>query len=197
MLRKWSRRFPGNSTRARKDEALGVADPAPTNVLLTAEQIDAAVREMAARISADYRGKPLTLVGVLTGSVVLLADLVRLLSVPCRIEMVRADSYRGPSTEAGQLAIDVDCDAAIRDRHVVLVDDILDTGRTLAALVERLSQARPAGIRTAVLLRKEGRPNGPIEPDYGGVPIPDRFVVGYGLDYDGRHRQLPYIAAID
>ena len=171
--------------------------PEPGEVLLTADQIAEAVRRMARAISADYRGRPPVVVGVLTGSVVFLADLIRLLTVPCRVEFVRAGSYRGPTTEAGRLDVRIDRHLSFGGQRVLLVDDILDTGATLRTLVDRLAERGAADVRVAVLLRKRGRQTVALEPDYGGVEIPNRFVVGYGLDYDGWYRHLPYIAAMD
>jgi hypoxanthine phosphoribosyltransferase len=166
-------------------------------VIATAEQIAGAVGRMAAAISADHPDGRLVVVGVLTGSVFLVADLVRRLTVPCRIEMVRASSYRGQATSPGELAVDVDADLDLAGRHVVLVDDILDTGQTLSTLAQRLRALGAEQVRVAVLLRKLGRQTAPLTPDYCGLDIPNRFVVGYGLDHDGRYRYLPHIAAID
>jgi hypoxanthine phosphoribosyltransferase len=167
-------------------------------ILLTAERIQQRVAELAGQIAADYRGRsPVTIVGVLTGSLMFLADLVRRLDLPLRIGLIQTSSYRGAVTQPGQLRIAPDLAPDVRDRHVLVLDDILDTGQTLHHVVAHLHQLGPASLRVAVLLRKEGRQNIPFEPDYCGFTIPDAFVVGYGLDYDDEYRNLPYIAVME
>jgi hypoxanthine phosphoribosyltransferase len=166
-------------------------------ILLTAERIQRRVAELAGDIAADYRGRSaVTIVGVLTGSLMFLADLVRRLDIPLRIGLIQASSYRGPSTTPGQLHIGPDLAPDVRGRHVLVLDDILDTGQTLHHVVGRLRELEPASLRVAVLLRKQGRQTVPFEPDYCGFTIPDVFVVGYGLDYDDEFRHLPYIAVL-
>lgn len=166
-------------------------------VLLSAEQIQGRVAELGRRISADHGQEPLTIVGVLTGSLMFLADLVRQLPLPVRIDFIQASSYRGASTTASELRVGSELAPDVRDRHVLLIDDILDTGQTLSRLVEHFQTFRPLSLRTAVLLRKLGRQVHPFEPDYVGFEIPDRFVVGYGLDYNDEYRNLPYIGVLD
>lgn len=165
--------------------------------LLTDEQLRQGVMEMARRINADYDGRALTLVGVLTGSIVLVADLIRLLKMPLRVGVAQARSYRGKATDPGGLAIDIEYLPDIRGRHVLLVDDIFDTGNTLFELISQLDELRPASIRSAVLLRKIGRQKVQMQPDYVGFDIPDVFVVGYGLDHDDAYRNLPFLAALE
>ncbi len=165
--------------------------------LLTAEQIDEGVSRLAAEIRQFYAGESLTILGVLNGSVVLLADLIRRLDLPLRVGVVQASSYRGTTHEPGPLRIDTSMVPDIRDRHVLLIDDIFDTGHTLSALIEQLRAAEPKSIRTVVLLRKHGRKAVPLEPDHVGFEIPNEFVVGYGLDYQDSYRNLPYVAVLE
>jgi hypoxanthine phosphoribosyltransferase len=166
-------------------------------ILLPAERIRERVAEMAAAVAADYRNlQPFTVVGVLTGSLMFLADLVRQLDLPHRIGLIQASSYRGDATSPGDLSIAPEMLPDIRGRHVLLLDDILDTGQTLARLVAHLQSLEPASIRSAVLLRKRGRQRVPFEPDYCGFDILDAFVVGYGLDFNDEFRHLPYIGIL-
>jgi hypoxanthine phosphoribosyltransferase len=165
-------------------------------ILLPADRIQQRVAEMAGQIAGDYHGRPVTIVGVLTGCLMFLADLVRHIDLPLRIGLIQASSYRGETTTAGALRVGPELRPDVRDRHVLLLDDILDTGRTLAYLVEHLKGLGAASVRTVVLLRKIGRQTVPIEPDYSGFNIPDVFVVGYGLDYNDEYRHLPYIGIV-
>jgi hypoxanthine phosphoribosyltransferase len=165
-------------------------------VLITAEQVQSRIIEMARQIAVDFHGKPTTIVGVLTGCIMFLADLVRHLDIPLRIGLVLASSYRGESTRPGVLRISPELAPDVRGRHVLLLDDILDTGQTLSSLVLHLKSLGASSVSVAVLLRKQGRQETHIEPDYCGFDIPDRFVVGYGLDYNDEHRHLPYVAVL-
>jgi hypoxanthine phosphoribosyltransferase len=165
-------------------------------ILLPAERIGQRVAEMAGQIAADYQGRQVTIVGVLTGCVMFLADLVRHLELPLRIGFIQASSYRGEATTPGDLRVQPELLPDLRGRHVLLLDDILDTGRTLAHLHRCLSTLGAASLRTAILLRKRGRQQVSFEPDYCGFDIPDAFVVGYGLDYNDEYRHLPYIAVL-
>ena len=165
-------------------------------VLLSAADIQRRVAEMARQIADDYRGQPVTIVGVLTGCLMFLADLVRHLDLPLRIGLLQASSYRGETTTAGELRIQLERLPDLRGRHVLLLDDILDTGQTLAYLREHLHNLGIASLRIGVLLRKEGRQQLPLEVDYRGFDIPDAFVVGYGLDYNDEYRHLPYVAVL-
>jgi len=152
---------------------------------------------LAAEICYHYERRPLTVVGVLTGSIVLLADLIRRLDMPLRLELVRASSYRGPVLVPGTLEIQAGLLAGIEGQDVLIVDDIFDTGNTLDALIKQLRSLQPASLRSAVLLRKHGRKAVAMEPDHVAFEIPDQFVVGYGLDYQDAYRHLPYVAALD
>src|SRR5262245_41353639 len=136
--------------------------------LITEEQIQQRVDELARLIQRDYHDRPLTIVGVLTGCLMFLADLVRRLDLPIRIALIQASSYRGQSTTPGVLRVQDELVPDLRGRHVLLIDDILDTGQTLSHLVQYLKGLNPASLRTAVLLRKQGRLEVPIEPDYFG-----------------------------
>jgi hypoxanthine phosphoribosyltransferase len=162
---------------------------------------DTAIRErsheLAAQIGQDYRDQPLTIIGVLTGSLVFLADLTRQLPIAHRIGVLQASSYRGPATEPSSLRVNLELVPDLEGRHVLLLDDILDTGQTLSRLVEQVKQLGPLSVRTVVLLRKLGRQSVPFEPDYCGFEIPDVFVVGYGMDYNDEFRHLPYLAGLE
>ena len=164
-------------------------------ILLSEEQLREGIERMAAQIRAHYSDKPLTIIGVLIGSVVLLADLIRRLDLPCRVDMVQARSYRG--ARPGPLVINTDFLGDIRDRHVLLVDDIFDTGNTLDELIPQIDDLGPASVHTAVLLRKQGQSKVSFTPDYVGFEVPNVFVVGFGLDYCDAYRNLPYVAALE
>src|SRR5207253_5046587 len=164
-------------------------DVPTVEILLTAAQIQRRVHELGRQIETDYQGKPLTIVAVLTGSLILLADLIRQMHIPLRVALLQASSYKGARTTPGALTINEAFDPDVTGRDVLLLDDILDTGHTLSTLVHRMRDRGAHSVRTAVLLRKLGRQEVPLEPDYCGFTIPDAFVVGYGLDYadDYRH----------
>jgi hypoxanthine phosphoribosyltransferase len=165
-------------------------------ILLPADKIQQRVSELARQIAADYRGQPVTIVGVLTGSLMFLADLVRQLDLHLRIDFIQATSYRGATTTAGELHIHPGLAPDVRGRHVLLLDDILDTGHTLVRVRSHLNGLGAESLRIAVLLRKRGRQEVPVEPDYCGFEIPNHFVVGYGLDYNDEYRHLPYIGVL-
>ena len=167
------------------------------DTLLTESTIAARVAELGRTITEVYRGRPLTVLGVLNGSVVLMADLIRTIDITHQIGFIQASSYRGETTVAGQLTINIDLMPTIAGRDVLLVDDIFDTGRTMTRLLDELNRQNPASLRTAVLLWKQGRSEVPIIPDYHGFQIPDVFVVGYGLDYNDDYRHLPQIAVLN
>lgn len=167
-----------------------------TTVLIPESDIRDRVSELARRIVADYRGKPLTVVGVLTGSLVLLADLIRQIDIPLRVALLQASSYKGATTVSGKLVINEAFHPDVVDRDVLLLDDILDSGQTISTLVEHLKKLGARSVRTLVLMRKQGRQVVAFEPDYCGFEIPNEFVVGYGLDYDDDYRQLPYIGIL-
>ena len=171
-------------------------DDAVVDILIAESEIHARVAELGRRIEADYRGKPLTIVAVLTGSLIVLADLIRQIHIPHRVALLQASSYKGATTTSGVLVVNESFAPDVAGRDVLLLDDILDTGHTLATLVDRMRDRRALSVRTAVLLRKLGRQEVRIEPDYCGFTIPDKFVVGYGLDYNDDYRHLPYVGVL-
>jgi hypoxanthine phosphoribosyltransferase len=164
--------------------------------LISEAEIRSRIVEMGRHIQEDYRDRPLTIVAVLTGSLIVLSDLVRQIKIPLRIALVQASSYPGATTTATTLVINESFVPDVNGRDVLLLDDILDTGQTLSALVQHIKDLGAKTVRTAVLLRKIGRQVVPVEPDYCGFKIPDEFVVGYGLDYDDDYRHLPYIGVL-
>jgi len=165
--------------------------------LYTAAQIADRVQELGHELAQVYAGRPLTLVGVLHGSVVLVADLIRAMPIPHQIAFVRASSYRGEATTGSSLETSLEGLPDLAGRDVLLIDDIFDTGRTLAALAKSIHAHGPTSLRTAVLLWKVDRREVAATPDFYGFKIPDEFVVGYGLDYNGNYRNLPEIAVME
>jgi hypoxanthine phosphoribosyltransferase len=166
--------------------------------LLTEEQLHEGIRRMATDIQNHYEGKPLTIVGVLISSIVVVADLIRLLNVPLRVEMVQARCDTAKGVCLGPLAIDEDLlSFGVRGRHVLLVDAIFHAGHTLWNLLPQIDDLGPLSIRTAVLFQKEGQCEVPLKPDFLGFTIPNEFVVGYGLDYRDQYHNLPYLAALE
>lgn len=172
--------------------------PMPPHIrsCLTQSEIAAAIAELAKRISRDYASQNLTVVGILTGSIVFVADLMRQISIPHQLGMIHASSYRGTATSPGELRIELTGLPEIRDRDVLLVDDIFDTGHTLAGVIARLEEKQPRSIRSAVLLWKTARRTVEMTPDFYCFQIPDEFVVGYGLDFNDQYRHLPYLGVL-
>jgi hypoxanthine phosphoribosyltransferase len=165
-------------------------------VLLSGEQIQARVAELGAQLAADYAGRDPVLVSVLKGSIVFLADLVRRMEIPLSIDLMEVSSYGASTESSGQVRILKDLSMAIDGREVIVVEDIIDTGLTLNYLLRYLHDKGPASIRICCLLDKPARRLADITIDYRGFTIPDRFVIGYGLDYDERYRNLPYIGVL-
>jgi len=165
-------------------------------ILITADRIQERIRVLARQIAGDYQDRPVTIVGVLTGSVIFMADLVRHLDLPLRIGLIQASSYRGAVTHPGPLHVHPELVPDVRGRHVLLLDDILDTGQTLDHLIKHLESIGVLSLRVAMLLRKLGRKQVTLKIDYCGFEIPDRFVVGYGLDFNDEYRHLPYVAVL-
>ncbi len=165
-------------------------------ILLDETQLHQGVKRLAEEIDTQYAGQPLTVVAVMTGSLILFADLIRQLSIPVRVGVIQASSYRGETT-AGELAVDTRMLIDVEDRNVLLVDDIFDTGQTLARLTEVLAERGARSVRSAVLLYKQRAPQRPVRPDFVAFEIPDEFVVGYGLDYRELLRNLPYLAVLE
>jgi hypoxanthine phosphoribosyltransferase len=166
-------------------------------VLLSKEELHDGVTRLADEIAACYHDRPLTIIGVLTGSIVLLADLIRLIDVPLRVGVLQASSYRGATTTRGDLVINSGLRLDVAGRDVLLVDDIFDTGHTLVRVMEKMRDFEPASLRSAVLLRKKARQEVEYDPDFIAFDIPDEFVVGYGLDFEDMYRNLPYLAALE
>jgi hypoxanthine phosphoribosyltransferase len=164
-------------------------------VLITEARLARRIRAMSRDIERDFAGLELVVVSLLNGTVMFLADLIRRLSLPLRLDFMGVSSY-GAATRPGALVFTKELRLGVRGRDVLLVDDILDTGRTLAAVVARLRALRPRRIRTCVLLNKAARRLEPIRADYVGFEIPDFFVVGYGLDYAERYRNLPFVGVL-
>jgi len=165
-------------------------------LLLSEEAIAARVAEVASEISRDYAGESLHIIGVLKGAFIFLADLTRQLTVHHHVHFVSVASYGKSTVSAGvRLLLDVDQD--IQDQHVLIVDDILDTGATLAYLIEMFAARDPASVKSCVMVRKAKPGAAPALVDYVGFQIPDEWVVGYGLDYADQFRTLPYIATVD
>jgi len=163
--------------------------------LVTADEIQRSIDELASEIRRREAGRPLTVIAVMTGSIIFLADLVRKLDMPLRVGVIQARSYQG--TKRGSLAINLDMLPEITGRDVLLVDDIFDTGHTLLEVISLLDERGPSSIRSAVLVLKKGKQQVALRPDYVGFEIPDVFVVGYGLDYNDAYRNLPFLAALE
>jgi hypoxanthine phosphoribosyltransferase len=166
------------------------------SVLVDEERIRAGVAELAARISADYRGRDLLLVGVLKGAVVFMADLARSLTVPHEIDFIAVSSYGSATETSGVVRLLKDLDREIEGRHVILIEDIVDTGLTLEYLLETLRPRRPASLEVCALLCKPDELRVDVPVRYKGFDIPSVFVVGYGLDYAERYRNLPFVGTL-
>lgn len=165
--------------------------------LISEKDIKKRVDELAAQISLDYADKgELVLVGVLKGAFIFLADLSRRLSIPRHIEFIAVSSYEHGSIRSGAVRLVMDVRRSIEGKHILIVEDIVDTGHTLHYLIDMLTSRRPASIRTCSLLHKEHRTEVDVDVDYLGFSIGDEWVVGYGLDYDEKDRTLPYIGVI-
>lgn len=164
--------------------------------LITAEAIADKVRELGAKISEDYRGQELVLVPVLNGSFIFAADLARAIDVPLEIDFFGCSSYEGSST-TGVVKTTLDLSSPIEGKHVIVVEDIVDTGLTMSYMLENLETRHPASLKLASLLHKPARTKVPIEIDYLGFTIEDVFAIGYGLDYDEKYRNLPYLGVLE
>jgi len=173
-----------------------VIDADVEEVLLSGEQVQARVAELGAQLAADYAERDPILVSVLKGSIVFLADLVRAMPIPLSIDLMEVSSYGASTESSGQVRILKDLSTPIAGRDVIVVEDIIDTGLTLNYLLRYLADKGPASVRIVCLLDKPARRLAPIEIDYRGFTIADRFVIGYGLDYGERYRNLPYIGVL-
>lgn len=171
--------------------------PGLKRVLIDASELASRVRELGRQLSQDYADREPILVGVLTGAAVFLADLMRAMDVLVQCDFIGVSSYETASRSSGIVKITPDLKASIEGRHVVIVEDIIDTGRTVTYLRRNLETRHPESLRICTLLDKIERREVPVELDYVGFTIPNEFVVGYGLDYAGLYRNLPYLAALD
>ncbi len=180
------------------------ADPRPENlydhldrVLIDADTLRSCVVEMGARLTRDFAGRPLTVVTILQGGAVFMADLVREIHLPMKLESISVASYHGGTESSGTVTFHQSRLPDIDDRHVLLLDDILDSGRTIDAILRRFrEERRPLSLSVCVLLSKQVERAVPVEADYAGFEIGNEFVVGYGLDYDGEYRNLPVIGVL-
>lgn len=170
--------------------------PAVGQVLLDEATIQARIREMGRQISADHAGQELVLICILKGSVLFTADLMRALDVPVIVDFMSISSYGASTKSSGVVKIVKDLEERIEDKHVLVVEDIVDTGLTLQYLLKALKLRHPASIKICTLLSKPARRVAEVEVDYCGFTIDDHFVIGYGLDYGNHYRQLPYIGVI-
>ena len=166
-------------------------------VLLSEEQIAEKVAQIGRQITEDYQDKNLLMVSVLKGSVVFMADLMRAVTIPCNIDFMVVSSYGGSNTvTSGLVKIIKDLDGDLSGKDVLIVEDILDTGVTLSNLVPMLKMRNPNSVKICTILDKPSRRKANIQPDYEGFQVPDEFVVGYGLDYDEKYRNLPYVGVL-
>jgi hypoxanthine phosphoribosyltransferase len=174
---------------------LGLVDDVE-EILIPEEVLQDRIRELGRRISTEYNSKEPLLVGILTGAFVFLADLLRAISIPCRVDFMATASYGTGTESSGIVRILKDLDQTIEGRHVLVVDDIIDTGLTMDYLLETLKARYPASLRVCALLDKRPRRLREVPLDFSGFEIPDKFVIGYGLDYAGHYRNLPFIGVL-
>ncbi len=172
-------------------------DPAIGEVLVEQDALAARVKELAEQVSRDYAGKDLVLIGVLKGAVFFLADFMRALDMHCEVDFMAVASYGSSTKSSGVVRILKDLDAVIEGRDVLIVEDIVDSGLTLQYLLRNLAGRNPASLEVCALLRKPSSRKNDLEPRYVGFEIPDSFVVGYGLDYAERYRNLPFVAVLN
>ncbi|MDO4833095.1 MAG: hypoxanthine phosphoribosyltransferase [Clostridia bacterium] len=165
-------------------------------ILLSEEEIKTITKRLGEQISKEYEGKNLLLISVLKGSVVFMADLMRAITVPCSIDFMVVSSYGSSTESSGIVKIIKDLDMNLNGLDLLIVEDILDTGRTLSSLIDILKMRKPNSVKICTFLDKPERRLAPIEADYVGARVPDEFVVGYGLDYNERYRNLPYVGIL-
>ena len=166
------------------------------SVLIPEEEVDRRVREIAAKISEDYAGKNIHLICILKGSVMFACELAKRLTVPVTLDFMSVSSYGSGTTSSGIVRIVKDLDEPLEGKEVLIVEDIVDTGRTLAHLIEVMKTRKPASVKLCTLLDKPERRVSPVDVEYTCFQIPDKFVVGYGLDYDQKYRNLPYVGVV-
>ena len=165
-------------------------------VLLSQQQIREKVEELGAQISQDYAGKEPVLVSVLKGAFIFMADLCRAITIPCSMDFMAVSSYGAGTESSGRVRIIKDLDTIIQNKHVILVEDVLDSGITLHYLIQLLRQRQPASLRLVTLLDKPARRRAQVDVDYCGFQVPDAFLVGYGLDYGEKYRNLPDVCIL-
>ncbi|WP_297522455.1 hypoxanthine phosphoribosyltransferase [uncultured Clostridium sp.] len=165
-------------------------------VLYSEEALSLKVKEIGAKISSDYEGKELLIVGILKGSVVFASDLVRAVKIPCELDFMSVSSYGASAKSSGIVRILKDLDSNIEGKHVLIVEDIVDTGTTLSYLLEYLKARKAASIEIVALLNKETGRKVEVEVKYSGFEVPDEFIVGYGIDYAEHYRNLPFIGIL-
>ncbi|NLW23439.1 MAG: hypoxanthine phosphoribosyltransferase [Tissierellia bacterium] len=165
-------------------------------VLLTEEVIEARIKELGKQISEDYKGKNLMLVGILKGAVIFMSQLAKNIDIPVQMDFMAVSSYGKSSESTGVVRIIKDLDCSIEDKDILIVEDIIDTGLTLSYLTDNLKKRGPKSVKIVTLLDKPERRKADVPVDYTGFVIPDEFVVGYGLDYAEKYRNLPFIAAL-
>jgi hypoxanthine phosphoribosyltransferase len=170
--------------------------PDVKEVLISSKEIEAKVREIGARITGDYRGEKPLLIGILRGAVVIMSDLMRNIDLQCELDFMDISSYGTGTSSSGVVRILKDLEEDITDRHVLIVEDIIDTGLTLSYLMRSLHARKPASLEICALLSKPSRRRAELEVRYLGFEVPDEFVVGYGLDYAGAYRNLPDICIL-
>jgi hypoxanthine phosphoribosyltransferase len=173
-----------------------VSERQPGDVLVSRDDLTARVREMAAEISSDYAGRDLLVIGILKGAVFFTADLVRELGIPCEIDFMAVSSYGSATHSSGVVRITKDLDVPVEGRDVLLVEDVIDSGRTLRYLMRNLAAREPASLEACALLSKPAADRLDLRTRYVGFHLPDVFVVGYGLDAGERYRELPYISVL-
>ena len=166
------------------------------SVLLSAEELAKRIEEIGAEITADYAGKEILMIGVLRGAVVFMADLARAIKVPVAIDFMAVSSYGAGTSSSGVVRILKDLDENVEGKHVLVVEDIIDSGLTLNYLLDNLKSRKPASIKLCTLLNKPERRKVDVNIDYNGFNVPDYFVVGYGLDYAEKYRNLPFIGIL-
>jgi len=172
-------------------------DPAIGEILVPAEDVQRRVRELGAEISRDYEGRDLVMIGVLKGAVLFLADLMRELTVPCEVDFMAVSSYGSETDSSGVVRILKDLDSSIEGRDVLIVEDIIDSGLTLQYMLRTLRARDPASVEVCALLTKPERRRVELPIHYVGFEIPNRYVIGYGLDYAQRYRNLGYVAVLN
>lgn len=165
-------------------------------VLLSEEKVDARIKELAEQITEDYKGKELHMICILKGSVFFTCELAKRIALPVSLDFMSVSSYGSDTKSSGVVRIIKDLDESIKGKDVIVIEDIVDSGNTLSYLLEMLNDRKPASLKLCTLLDKPERRRKPVHVDYTGFQIPDEFVVGYGLDYDQKYRNLPYVGIV-